>query len=310
MPKLTASLLSSLVENAREAKQIDLKEKEISHVEDISHCFNLTRLDLSKNKLGNAESLNGLRHVSSLTWLNLSGNALDDLGDHLSLLTKLTVLNVSHNELKRIPSVIGRLPALRALIANNNNLAALDVVEACPRTLQTLIISNNSLSSMDFSALLRRCHDLTKLNISHNRFFGLTFREDDALTSQLSELRANHNRISTITHLPPALTILDLGNNPLSRETVTTTSSYLTLIQNINIRGTLLTTDEEFADVRKLFPKCIVFNGNRVLPKRSGSNRADLAEIKTKARLQVKDIVSETDSSKGRDRKRPRKSPK
>lgn len=74
--KLTPATLSSEVENVKEAKSINLTQKGITHIDDISFCVNLTKLDLSKNDLKNEESLNGLKYCKSLTWLSLAKNEL------------------------------------------------------------------------------------------------------------------------------------------------------------------------------------------------------------------------------------------
>jgi Leucine-rich repeat (LRR) protein len=49
---------------------------EISHIDDISMCVALYRLDLSKNKIAYADALSGLKHCKTISYLNLSQNAL------------------------------------------------------------------------------------------------------------------------------------------------------------------------------------------------------------------------------------------
>jgi len=87
--KLTPAYLSSNYENITEQKSIDLHNRNISHIEDISFCVNLRKLDLSNNCLRSGESLSGLKYCKSLTWLNLSYNKLESF-DFICELENLT----------------------------------------------------------------------------------------------------------------------------------------------------------------------------------------------------------------------------
>ena len=86
--KLTPSFLSSLVPNIHQIKEIDCRNKEINHIDDISVAVELRKIDLSNNSLSNG-SLSGLKHCTSLTWINLSHNKLESF-EGLELLDQLT----------------------------------------------------------------------------------------------------------------------------------------------------------------------------------------------------------------------------
>lgn len=262
MPKLTAALLSSLIPDAVDAKSITLSKQLLTHIEDISFCVNMTKLDLSENSLEGAECLSGLRHCRSLSWLNLSKNGLVGI-QHVTMMAKLTVLNVSHNNLNSLPSTLNRLSNLRAFIANNNGLKMVDVADL-PTSLNTLILSHNALQEFDFQAVLLRCKSLTKLNLSHNQLHALDLKP--VLTAKgapLRELRANDNRLSTVAHLPLTLEILDLGNNASLADLHPISDDFLPRCKNLNIRGTLI--HDKYAKSGKYL---LVFNGKRVMPKK------------------------------------------
>ena len=135
--KLTPAFLSSAVENASEQSFIQLSNQKITHVEDISFCICLRKLDLSKNRMRSAEALSGLQYCKSISWLNLSFNQLDSLGYLDRMAEKLTVLNISHNSFTILPTSLASLKKLKALIANDNQLKHIDPL-ALPKSLETL----------------------------------------------------------------------------------------------------------------------------------------------------------------------------
>lgn len=77
--KLTPLYLSSQTNNQPlpEVISLDLVDRDISHIEDISICINLHKLNLSKNRLKHPDSLSGLAYCKELTLLNVSENALE-----------------------------------------------------------------------------------------------------------------------------------------------------------------------------------------------------------------------------------------
>ncbi len=77
--KLTPAFLSSHVKDASEAKNFSFKSLKIKHIDDISFCVNIQRIDLSENELKSAESLSGLKYCKDLSWISVSHNQLSDL---------------------------------------------------------------------------------------------------------------------------------------------------------------------------------------------------------------------------------------
>lgn len=77
--KLTPAGVFSTYSDGKDRRAMDFAGKEITHVDDISSCLGLAKLDLSKNRLRHGESLSGIRYCKSLTWLNLAHNQLADI---------------------------------------------------------------------------------------------------------------------------------------------------------------------------------------------------------------------------------------
>jgi len=78
--KLTAVEISSLTggKDVTSLETLDVSNKEIEEVDDISACVDLKKLNLSKNKI---QDLQGINDNRDLTWLNVSNNLLDQLKD-------------------------------------------------------------------------------------------------------------------------------------------------------------------------------------------------------------------------------------
>lgn len=77
--KLTPAFLSSHVKDALEAKSFALKGLKIKHIDDISYCVNMQRLDLSENELKSADSLSGLKYCKGISWISVARNQLSDI---------------------------------------------------------------------------------------------------------------------------------------------------------------------------------------------------------------------------------------
>jgi Leucine-rich repeat (LRR) protein len=66
-------------------ESLDVSNKDIEEVDDISACVDLKKLNLSKNKI---HDLQGINDNKDLTWLNVSNNQMEHLKD-LQRLRKL-----------------------------------------------------------------------------------------------------------------------------------------------------------------------------------------------------------------------------
>lgn len=86
--KLTPAYISSTTPDASSARILTLRSKSITHIDDISFCVNLARLDLSENEMRSGEALSGVKYCKGITWISVAKNHLKDI-THLTDLKNL-----------------------------------------------------------------------------------------------------------------------------------------------------------------------------------------------------------------------------
>lgn len=223
--KLTPALVSERCkERADEEKSLSFANQKITEVEDISFCVSLRRLDLSNNKIKTSSSISSLRHLPSLTWLDLSNNELTEI-DGVCRIQTLNVLNVSKNKINMVSTRIMTMVNLLAFIASDNELSSLP---SLPSNLDTLgkademmvflsfiVVSRNRLEDLGLS--FDKLPLLKKISASHNRIRSFP---NISKCHSMKELRLNDNKIQNLgtLPLPSGLVILDLGKNCILSE--------------------------------------------------------------------------------------------
>ncbi|KPV74285.1 uncharacterized protein RHOBADRAFT_54128 [Rhodotorula graminis WP1] len=198
--------------------QLDLSGQQLTAPPAPADLANVAKLNLSNCALS---SIAFAKHAAtSLTWLNLSGNALADPGAWAGIdqLQTLFVLNASHCGLTEVPACVASLSKLKALVLSHNSLTALKHVANLP-DLNTIVVSNNALTALP--STLATLPSLKKISAAHNRLTSSSLPDLSPL-AHLHELRLNDN--PTLTSLPPhfgtwgkadgakGLEILDIGN--------------------------------------------------------------------------------------------------
>jgi len=119
----------------------------------------ITYLDLSNNAIRN---ISALRSMPLLQELYMSTNALQDL-NALSNCTQLTYIDVSHNAIASIDP-IAHLESIAHLNLSNNSISNLSQIGKMTG-LQELFISYNGLVGI---SQLETCTSLVRLDVSHN----------------------------------------------------------------------------------------------------------------------------------------------
>ncbi|OZJ03454.1 hypothetical protein BZG36_02734 [Bifiguratus adelaidae] len=250
--------------------ELNFANSDISHIDDISACTNLRKLNLSNNKLKSPDALSGLQYLTELTTLNLSGNALESceglqklktlFGDvHTTYLTQLKALVLNHNKIKTVENIGGLLE------------------------LNTLVISHNNISELPSLPALT---NLAKLSAAHN---AIRLIPDLSSNSSLKELRLNDNKILTVpesVRACSALEILDLGNNLIQGwKDVAALGSLLHLI-NLNLKGNPICQLEGYRDkILALIPSLRILDGERFDVKfleRKEKRKAHIANLERK----------------------------
>lgn len=283
----------------------DFSNSEVRHVDSLKECEKLHKLNLSKNGLKKSDALSGLRKVSTLTWLNLSQNELQDCAVFNSKFEKLLVLNLSHNKLESINENIKGLKSLNALILNNNHLKSdsLKFLKGLDN-LNTLVLSHNpEIDTLDTLPPLPNLVKISCTNCSVTSFpMDLSIK-----FPKLKELRLSGNKITSIplrafkvlnvseniTTVP--LQILELGNNLIEEfEDISPLKFIASSLFHLSLKGTELskrydpvTDDNNENEYKKtiidLLPTIRVLDGVRFDPKfiERRKKRQDL-EIKLK----------------------------
>ncbi|KAF9923533.1 hypothetical protein FBU30_006433 [Linnemannia zychae] len=288
--KLTPAIIASQAAGAdlQQLKDLNMSNKEINHIEDISVCVNLHKLILSNNKLSSTDSIAGLQYLPSLTLLNLSGNQLESF-DGLQRLQTLFVLNMSHNELNRISMHIEKLVNLKALVLNHNKIKNVDYIGSLTE-LNTIVLSHNKIQSLPSFPLLTK---LTKLSAAHNEIRQIPDLSENGM---LKELRLNHNKLLTIPdslRRCTALDILDLGGNMLREWSDIAPLGSLVRLINLNLQGNPICEKPDYkTKILELVPSLRVLDGERFDPKflQIKAKRAEHKEMIEKIKQKKEDL--------------------
>ncbi|KAJ1929999.1 hypothetical protein FBU59_006996, partial [Linderina macrospora] len=258
--KITPAILATIVDRPlSELTVLSLKDKEITHLDDISACVNLRNLDLTNNQIKSNDSLGGIRHLEDLVYLNLNNNKLETI-DVIEYMSKLNVLNISNNQLATIPRSIAKCTDLRALVLAHNTIKRIENVGALTK-LNTLVVSHNQLEDIP---KMPKLGELKKISAAHN-----LLRIVPDLTSYplLKELRLNDNKLTGVPEeirQCSSLTVLDLGNNLLKDWVAVAALSSLMHLDNLNLKGNPVCELDGYRErILKMVPTLRILDGQR-----------------------------------------------
>ncbi|KAK3152722.1 hypothetical protein QOZ80_2BG0162700 [Eleusine coracana subsp. coracana] len=173
----------------------------------------------SNNLTGSIPLLPEHLRVMDLSSNSLSGSIPSEFNG-----PDLAQLDVSYNRINgTVPASLFQFPSLMHLDLSNNNLTG-DLphyrnISSNDPGIITLILYNNNLSG-EFPVLLKHCHAMTFLDLSHNMFYGILPEWIGRKLSSLTHLRLRSNMFSgnIPTQLPQLgnLQLLDLSSNRIS----------------------------------------------------------------------------------------------
>ena len=167
-------------------ERLVLQDCNLSSIAPLDGLTNLTYLDLSKNALRNIGVFSGF---TKLQELHMGENALTDL-DAISNLSELKIINVPLNSIQSIKplfSVIG----LTELNISDNALEDIDGIGALT-SLSKLNLNQNLISDI---APLAGCTALTELDVSGNKLKEITVI---GTLTNLVRLNFSHNEITEL----------------------------------------------------------------------------------------------------------------
>lgn len=191
-------------------------------------------LNLSGN--GFSAALNGTEFslLPNLTYLDLSYNRIDLAFDNaFKELRKLKVLDLSYNPhyfkafgVTLNLNFLKNLPDLQVLNMSHNSIRTLTTKQLHSKSLTELQFAYNSLGVLwkekdgSYANLFTHLHNLTILDISHNRIAKIPDNIYEALPRNLTKLSIHHNLLTDFSwdklKFFHQLQILDLGFNSLS----------------------------------------------------------------------------------------------
>ena len=202
------------IEILNNVKKLDLSEKGLSNISDISALANLTNLQtlhLSGNSISDISALRGLTNLQTLDLCNNSISDISALGN----LKNLQTLNLSGNKIISDISALRSLMNLQTLNLSGNGIIYIGAL-ANLTNLQTLDLSGNGIIYIGALASLT---NLQTLNLSGN-----SISDIGALRSltNLQTLYLSNNNISDVSLLGnlSGLRYLYLSNNNLIEQQV------------------------------------------------------------------------------------------
>ena len=205
------------IEILNNEKKLDLSEKGLSNISDISALANLTNLqtlDLSGNGISD---ISALKSLTNLQTLNLSSNNISDISA-LGNLTNLQTLNLSGNKIISDISALKSLTNLQTLDLSGNNISDISALESLTN-LQTLNLSGNNISDISALESLTNLKTLKTLHLSSNKISDISAL---ANLTNLQTLYLSNNNIRDVSLLGnlSGLRYLYLSNNNLAEQQV------------------------------------------------------------------------------------------
>jgi len=273
--------------DAQGATELALPGRGLTEVESLESCKNLRKVELKDNKLSDIGFLE-MNH--QLCWLGVAKNRIDRISG-LANLGSLAVLDLSDNQLVRLDGLSG-LFGLKALIVARNRLTRVDGLSPKRNPLlETLVLSHNQISDCNMAPF----PSLKKLSLANNQlhaFPGLP------VLPQLTELRLNGNRISTLTQKlqQPRLSIFDIGNNLLAKVEALEPLRGLLWIKSLGLWGNPVAQDMEDKLLKGLLetlPRLEIVNNRRL--QQADSNHT----LKKKGRRRTKGHSADTGQGEG-----------
>ena len=193
--EITKEMLAGLV-------NLIAQSREITNLDGLGYCTNLTKLYLANNQL---IDLNGLANANlpNLTELYLNNNQLTDLNGLANAnLPNLTVLNLANNQLTDLHGLTNaKLPNLTSLHLYDNQLTDLNgLTNANLPNLTVLYLNNNRISNI---SLISNLTNLTTLWLYNNQISDISPLIANTGIKSTIKLKGNPlNNKSLFTHVP------------------------------------------------------------------------------------------------------------
>ena len=231
-------------------KELNVHESNISNLDGLQYCINLTSLHLNGEKISDISPISKL---TKLTYLYLDADMISDISP-ISNLKKLVTLYLNRNQISDISPIanltnlvelyldqnklsdispIRNLTNLNYLHLDFNNISNIKPLESLTK-LKMLFLGYNQISDINSIGSLT---NLTGLFLSDNKINDINSIKN---LTNLSSLNLNNNKISNINSLEKLtkLRFLNLGFNQISNISYIVNLNHLIFLQldNQNIK--------------------------------------------------------------------------
>lgn len=197
--------VKNYIYNGRASFVVETLEEAAKDYENVYHL----RLD----QRGYTKVPKSIQRMTNLVSLDLSGNAIEDLGTSLKGLTQLEVLKLNGNQLKNIPlESLSDCTLLKELYLKSNQITGIDTNINQFKYLTKLDVGDNQINSIDAEIYLPR---LKSFKAEHNKLDECpSFLQQ---SPKLGYLNLRANQIPSIEHLAnlTKLISLNVGDNPI-----------------------------------------------------------------------------------------------
>ncbi|PWN41371.1 PP2C-domain-containing protein [Ceraceosorus guamensis] len=176
----------------------------------------LTHLDVSDNRIPDLSHI-ALDEMSSVTSIKIQNNRLVELPGYFSRITTLRYLNISNNRFEAFPQILCEVQGLVELDISFNAISSIPDEIGNLIRLERLVLVGNSIETLP--STFAKLVNLQSIDVRRNMlqdvsvFFTLP---------RLQSLLCENNSLKVLdAHVLPQLRSLSIGQNPLSKATLT-----------------------------------------------------------------------------------------
>lgn len=160
--------------------------------EEIGLCQNLTKLELSGNKLDNLPD--NLKNLENLTTIILSKNVFTTFPKVLCYMVKLEVADISENSIVEIVDDIENINCLELNLSFNNLQKLNENIGKC-KNLKVLRVNNNNLTIDSFPKSMLVESKIAKIDFENNNFTEKNFQTLPGYEAYEQRYTANRMKI-------------------------------------------------------------------------------------------------------------------
>ncbi|NXG43756.1 LRC40 protein, partial [Psilopogon haemacephalus] len=267
-------------------EQLYLRKNKLRALPEFPSCKLLKELHAGENQIEALNSEN-LKHLNSLSVLELRDNKIKSIPDEITLLQKLERLDLANNDISRLPYTLGNLPQLKFLALEGNPLRTIrrdllqkgtqELLKYLRSKIQDDVPGQNEeppVTAMTLPSESRiNMHAITTLKLlDYSEKQAAAIPDEMFSVVQSHPVTAVNFSKNQLMEIPPrivemkeSLCDVNLGFNKIS--SVSSEFCVLHKLTHLDIRNNSLTSlPEEMAELRRLQVINLAFNRFKVFP--------------------------------------------